>query len=178
MNGLKPIPHRAKVHSTPGTRIELSVCMKRAALLLILLGGLSLTTGCKQSDKDNFRQTADTLGQGIKNGMDTLAHKAKAGYDSLRTRSAHSADVNVTIKDDLLEVGAIRPGHAELQVRNAGSMPHNLTVVGNGLQQSFAGPIPPGETRTLPIEVSAGTYELSTDASAGKTGPHITVTVK
>ena len=157
--------------------------MKRASLattvaLLILNSLLSFSTGCKQSDKEQIRQTADTLGAGIKRGMDTLVAKTKAGIDSLRTRQAHADDVNVTIKDDLLEVGAMHPGHAELQVKNAGSTPHNLTIVGNGLQQSFAGPIPPGDTRTLPIDVKEGQYQFVSDAPAGKTPARITVTVK
>jgi hypothetical protein len=152
--------------------------MKRASILLILCGLLVFSTGCKQSDKEQFRQTADTLGQGIKNGIDTLASKAKAGIDTLRSRSAHADDVNVTIKDDVLEVAAVHPGHADLQVKNAGTMPHNLTIVGNGLQQSFAAPIAPGETRTLPIDVQQGTYQFTADAPAGKTAPKLTVTVK
>jgi hypothetical protein len=152
--------------------------MKKTALPLLLAFLLLISSGCKQSDKDSFRQTADTLGQGIKNGMDTIAAKAKAGFDSLRSRSAHADDVHVTIKDDVLEVGSMHPGHADLQVKNAGSLPHNLTVVGNGLQQSFAGPIPPGDSRTLPIDVKEGQYQFVADAPAGKTAPRITVTVK
>jgi hypothetical protein len=148
------------------------------ASVFILFAALLVSTGCKQQDKEQFRQTADTLGQGIKNGIDTLAAKTKAGIDSLRVRAAHADDVNVTIKDDVLEVAAMHPGHADLQVKNAGSMPHNLTIVGNGLQQSFAGAISPGETRTLPIDVKEGTYQFSADAPAGKTAPKLTVTVK
>lgn len=153
------------------------------ASILILFLALVVSAGCKQSDKEQFRQTADTLGQGIKNGIDTLAVKTKAGIDTLQTRMAHADDVNVTIKDDALEVGSMHPGHADLQVKNAGTMPHNLTIVGNGLQQSFAAPLAPNETRTLPIDVSKGSYRFTADApggsyAAGKSAPTIAVTVK
>ncbi|MBI5959461.1 MAG: cupredoxin domain-containing protein [Chloroflexi bacterium] len=65
----------------------------------------------------------------------------------------------------LTEWGIVMPasipaGKVVFTVTNDGTVPHNFEIEGNGVEQGFETDLAPGETRTLEIELSPGTYRI------------------
>ncbi|MBA3534529.1 MAG: hypothetical protein H0T73_21635 [Ardenticatenales bacterium] len=56
--------------------------------------------------------------------------------------------------------GTLTAGPLTFEVTNAGTMAHNFEVEGNGIEEAFESNLMPGETRTMQLDLAAGTYEV------------------
>jgi uncharacterized cupredoxin-like copper-binding protein len=54
----------------------------------------------------------------------------------------------------------VPPGPVTFSVTNAGTMEHNFEVEGQGLEKKFDAALKPGETRSLQVDLPAGTYTV------------------
>jgi plastocyanin len=52
----------------------------------------------------------------------------------------------------------VPPGSVTFSVTNAGTMEHNFEVEGQGIETKFDTNLKPGETRSLEVDLAAGTY--------------------
>lgn len=55
---------------------------------------------------------------------------------------------------------AVPAGDVAFRVRNAGSVAHNFEVEGDGVERAFPSDLAPGETRTMTVTLTPGTYEI------------------
>ncbi|MBW3633014.1 MAG: PQQ-binding-like beta-propeller repeat protein [Chloroflexi bacterium] len=51
-------------------------------------------------------------------------------------------------------------GETTFEVTNVGSVEHNFEVEGQGIEEEFAENLAPGETKTMTLDLEAGTYEV------------------
>jgi Cupredoxin-like domain len=54
----------------------------------------------------------------------------------------------------------VPPGPLTFSVTNAGTMEHNFEIEGEGIEKKFDTNLKPGETRSLPVDLPAGTYRV------------------
>jgi hypothetical protein len=54
----------------------------------------------------------------------------------------------------------VPPGPMIFSVTNAGTMEHNFEIEGEGIEKKFDTNLKPGETRSLPVDLPAGTYKV------------------
>jgi uncharacterized cupredoxin-like copper-binding protein len=54
----------------------------------------------------------------------------------------------------------VPPGPVTFSVTNAGTMEHNFEVEGQGIEKKFDAALKPGETRSLQVDLPAGTYTV------------------
>ena len=67
--------------------------------------------------------------------------------------------VEVKLSEYAVEMPLTIPiGPAAFSVTNAGTTAHNFEVEGQGLEKKFETTLKPGETRTLEVDLPAGTY--------------------
>jgi hypothetical protein len=69
--------------------------------------------------------------------------------------------VEVKLTEFVIEMPTtVPPGPVTFSVTNAGTMEHNFEVEGQGLEKKFDTPLKPGETRSLRVDLPAGTYKV------------------
>jgi hypothetical protein len=67
--------------------------------------------------------------------------------------------VEVKLTEFLIEMPTtVPPGPVTFSVTNAGTMEHNFEVEGQGIEKKFDTPLKAGETRSLRVDLPAGTY--------------------
>jgi len=67
--------------------------------------------------------------------------------------------VEVKLTEFLIEMPTtVPPGPVTFSVTNAGTMEHNFEVEGQGIEKRFDTPLKAGETRSLRVDLPAGTY--------------------
>ena len=54
----------------------------------------------------------------------------------------------------------VPPGPVTFSVTNAGTMEHNFEVEGQNIERAFETPLKPGKTRSLQVDLPAGTYTV------------------
>ena len=71
------------------------------------------------------------------------------------------AVVEVKLTEFMIEMPTTAPpGRLTFSVTNAGTMEHNFEVEGEGIEKKFDTNLKPGETRSLQVDLPAGTYTV------------------
>jgi plastocyanin len=74
---------------------------------------------------------------------------------------AEANTVQVSLVEYAIEMPDSLPaGPTVFEVTNDGSFAHNFAIEGQGIEQVFDTDLEPGETRTLEVDLQAGTYEV------------------
>jgi len=69
--------------------------------------------------------------------------------------------VEVKLTEFIIEMPTtVPPGPVAFSVTNAGTMEHNFEVEGQGFEKKFDTNLKPGETRSLRVDLPAGTYTV------------------
>lgn len=126
----------------------------RAAGIVILILGVALAAGCRQEET-----VVEPYGAG-----DTATPPAT---DTLppATDTTDTIERPNSIEVDLDEYGISMPdtipaGRTEFLVSNDGGEEHNFEIEGQGIEQEFAQHLKPGETQTMLVDLTPGTYEI------------------
>ena len=98
-------------------------------------------------------------------GREPAEAGAKGGTTTAATTTGTSAaakKIGVTEKEFKIELAstAVAPGAYELDLKNTGKIPHNLTVDGPGVAKAHTPTIAGGATATLKVTLKSGEYEL------------------
>ncbi len=81
---------------------------------------------------------------------------------SRRFGNGDSLQVRVMLDDYEIQMPEVLPsGPVELQVRNAGQVPHNIRILGQGIDESLDENLAPGESDRLRLELPTGSYEVT-----------------
>ena len=106
---------------------------------------------------DNTKKTT-------KNVSNTVAKKTKETVKAIEHKidapDADARKVNVTITDRGVQMPAsLRPGKTAFVVKNSGKQKHNFEIQGEHLDKSFWFNIAPKESKTMQVNLKAGSYE-------------------
>jgi plastocyanin len=88
------------------------------------------------------------------------AHETTTGAGT--TTAASAKKIAVTEKEFKIELPStsLAPGTYELDLKNAGKVPHDLTVAGPGVDKAHTPTIGGGATATLKVTLQAGEYDF------------------
>lgn len=99
---------------------------------------------------------------------------AKAARQGLKSPPARvqqavtERNITVRLLRERLEVPAsVAAGEVTFAVTNAGAEARGFKLSGPGLQRKLSAPLPPGQTRTLAVELRPGVYHLEAPAQGG-----------
>lgn len=144
----------------------------------IIIAAMSLHCGFAQEGpaekaKDVAADTAETV-------KDTAKTAAKGVKKAAKEVTSSTHKVNVTMTEYKFEMPATaKAGKTEFVVKNAGQRVHTFAIKGNGIDQKISPNPKPGETATLTVDLTPGTYAVScpVDFHTAK-GMKTTLTVK
>ena len=72
-----------------------------------------------------------------------------------------AADVEVLLSEFTIEMpDSVPAGTVAFEVSNTGSMAHNFEVEGEGIEEVLDDDLQPGDTETLTVELTPGTYTV------------------
>ena len=132
-------------HST-GSEIGIAQALLRRGLLLALVIASSLAA-CREGDPEREKMEKGTN------------DAANATIGDTPVRDAPSVDITVT--EDAIAFPASLPRGAHLlRIINNGTQEHNVIIEGMGAQLALPTNIQPGETKTLPANLEAGSYRV------------------
>ena len=99
---------------------------------------------------------------------------AKAARQGLKSTPARTQQAvterNITVRllQERLEVPAsVAAGEVTFAVTNAGTEARGFKLSGPGLQRELSAPLPPGQTKTLAVNLRPGVYNLEATAQGG-----------
>lgn len=96
------------------------------------------------------------------------AKAARQGVKSTPARAQQAVtERNVTVRllQERLEMPtSVAPGEVTFAVTNAGTQARGFKVSGPGLQRELSAPLPPGQTKTLAVNLRPGVYHLEAPA--------------
>ena len=102
----------------------------------------------------------------------------EAVEDAIEKPDADARKVNVTVSDKGISMPAtLKPGKTAFIVKNTGKMKHNFEIKGAEMAKSFWLAISPGESKTMQVDLKAGTYKSHCRLHEG-TEPVTTLAVK
>lgn len=85
---------------------------------------------------------------------------AQAVEDAIDKPDADARKVNVTVTDKGIQMPSnTSAGKTAFIVKNSGKQSHNFEIEGAGLKKSFWLNLAPGATKTMQVDLKAGTYE-------------------
>lgn len=135
-----------------------------ASRSVAVLLALFLLTGCGGGERDEATDTAagDTIVIPAETTTpSTTATAAESpGGAALVPSTAAGTTVLVTLAENTLamQTAAIPPGPAVFTISNAGSDEHSFEIEGPNVDRRVEGPLTAGQTATLDVMLSAGTY--------------------
>lgn len=110
---------------------------------------------------------------------------AKAAHPGVKSTPARvrqaMTERNITVRllQEHLEAPAnVTAGEVTFAVTNAGTETRGFKLSGPGLQRELQAPLPPGQTRTLAVNLRPGVYHLEAPAQGGsakRLGAELTV---
>jgi glucose/arabinose dehydrogenase/uncharacterized cupredoxin-like copper-binding protein len=81
--------------------------------------------------------------------------------EAATTPAAGGEVVTVSLVDGAIEMSdTLAAGTYTFEVTNNGTMMHNFEIEGQGMESAFEADLEPGETRSMTVELAAGTYEV------------------
>jgi plastocyanin len=92
---------------------------------------------------------------------------------STTTTTTETAQKSIAISEteyklDPSTVNVDKAGTYTVEVTNDGSVTHALEVEGNGMEEQKTGDIAPGESKSITVDLKAGTYEMYCPISGHK----------
>ncbi|MBV9998937.1 MAG: hypothetical protein JO015_07465 [Verrucomicrobia bacterium] len=128
-------------------------CLRAAGALLLLLA------------------TSGRADQPLGTAAEEAAKSAHPGLKSTPARVQQAtSERNVTVRllQERLEAPAnVTAGEVTFAVTNAGTETRGFKVSGPGLQRELHAPLPPGQTKTLAVNLRSGVYHLEAPARGG-----------
>jgi uncharacterized cupredoxin-like copper-binding protein len=124
--------------------------MKRTLLSLFALVTMIAAVGCEPSreTRENIVHTPETTTATSTGTTTTAAETA-------------SAPVQVTLSEYSIGMPATLPaGITRFEIRNAGQLPHNFEIEGEGIERELEQDLAPGESGVLEVELQPGTYRV------------------
>jgi uncharacterized cupredoxin-like copper-binding protein len=124
--------------------------MKRTLLSIFAVMTMIAAVGCEPSreTRENIVHTPETA-----TATGTSATTA-AGAPA-------TAPVRVTLNEYSIEMPATLPaGRTRFEIRNAGQLPHNFEIEGEGIEKELEQDLAAGESGTLEVDLRPGTYRV------------------
>ncbi|MEP6821721.1 MAG: cupredoxin domain-containing protein [Chthoniobacterales bacterium] len=124
---------------------------------------------------DKTKEVAKETGEVI---ADKTKEAVAAVEDAIDKPDADAKKVNVQITDKGIQMDHSLPaGKTAFIVKNTGKEKHNFEIEGTNLTKSFWLAISPGDSKTMQVDLKAGTYEADCKLHGTKE-PHVKLTVK
>ncbi len=138
-----------------------------------------------EDDKTVTEKTAeawDKTKEVAKETGEVIADKTKAAVaaveDAIDKPDADAKKVLVTITDSGIQMEkSLAAGKTAFVVKNTGKEKHNFEIEGTGMEKSFWLAIAPGDTKTMQVDLKAGSYEADCKLHGTKE-PHVKLMVK
>lgn len=127
------------------------------AAFVLLLG---LGAGCDSdddADNGNGNGTQDVVGTQDTGGGGT--QDTGGGVQDTGGAQPNQVDVSL-IEFDIIMDEELPAGPTTFVVTNDGTMPHNFTIEGNGIFETFDQNLEPGETMEMTVDLVTGTYDV------------------
>ncbi len=88
--------------------------------------------------------------------------ESKAGGEAKKPAGPAAKTVAVTETEFKVQLAqtSLAPGSYSFELKNAGKIPHNLTIVGPGVAKAATPTIGAGKTATVDAKLTKGTYDL------------------
>jgi hypothetical protein len=110
----------------------------------------------KEVSKAVVKTTKETSKAVVKKTKETV----RAIEHKIDTPDADARKVPVTITDSGVQMPAsLRPGKTAFIVKNTGKQRHNFEIEGEHLDKSFWFAIQPNATKTMQVDLKAGSYD-------------------
>ncbi len=75
----------------------------------------------------------------------------------------------VTLSEWKIDMPAeLQAGTTTFVLRNVGEFPHTIEIEGQGIEEVLEPPLQAGETKTLTVDLEAGTYEVYCPVGDGR----------
>lgn len=161
--------------------------MKTPLIIACLIAGITLLPAEEpKSDKTLGEKTAEAakkLGHGTKEAGKAVAEGAKKTADKIADAVTPDKDarrVDVTLHDGRIEMPSqLAAGKTAFVVSNSGKSKHNFAVEGQGMSDKFALNLAPGDSKTLHMDLKAGSYKAFCPvADHEDKGMHLNLVVK
>ena len=127
--------------------------MKRTLLSLFAVVTMVAATGCEPSreTRENIVHTPET----------TTSTTGTTPAATTNTAETASAAILVTLNEYSIEMPATLPaGLTKFEIRNAGQLPHNFEIEGQGIEKELEEDLAPGASGTLEVDLQPGTYRI------------------
>jgi uncharacterized cupredoxin-like copper-binding protein len=124
--------------------------------LSLAIAFLVLFTGCQRA-QERAAETAARETPATETTITPQAAPAETATETVPT----AAPVKVMLSEFKIEMPAsLKAGSVTFEVTNSGKRDHNFEVEGQGIEKKFEQNLKPGETRTMQIDLVAGTYKV------------------
>ena len=124
--------------------------MKQTFLSLSVLISMIAAVGCEPSreTRENIVHTPE------------IATATATGTTTTAGQTA-SAPIQVTLSEYAIEMpSTLPPGPTRFEIRNAGQLPHNFEIEGEGIEQMLAEDLAAGASSVLEVDLQPGTYRV------------------
>ena len=126
--------------------------MRRTLLSLFALVTMVAAAGCEPS-----RETREN----IVHTPETTTATGTATTATTTTGNTASAPVLVTLSEYSIEMPATLPaGLTKFEIRNAGQLPHNFEIEGQGIEKELDEDLAPGASGVLEVDLQPGTNRV------------------
>lgn len=158
----------------------------RASIIALAAAFLAAAVPVRAEDektvKEKTAEVWDKTKEVAKETGEIIADKTKqavaAVEDAVDKPDADAKMVNVQITDQGIEMDqSLAAGKTAFVVKNTGKEKHNFEIEGSNLEKSFWLAISPGDSKTMQVDLKAGTYEADCKLHGTKE-PHVKLTVK
>lgn len=137
------------------------------AISLAVVYGEDKSVGEKSAEVwDKTKETSKEVGNAV---VKKTKEAVAAVEDAIDKPDADARKVNVTVTDKGVQMPTSLPaGKTAFIVKNTGKEKHNFEIEGPSLDKSFWLAIAPGASKTMQVELKAGTYEADRKLNDGK----------
>lgn len=106
---------------------------------------------------EQTKETAKEVGSAV---ADKTRETVARIEDAIEKPDDDARKVNVQVTDSGVQMPkTLSPGKTALVVKNTGKQKHNFEIKGGNLEKSFWFNLEPEQTKTMQVELSAGSYE-------------------
>jgi uncharacterized cupredoxin-like copper-binding protein len=124
--------------------------MKRTLLSFFAVVTMIAAVGCEPSreTRENIVHTPETTTATATSATTTAGVQA-------------TAPVQVTLSEYSIEMPATLPaGRTRFEIRNAGQLPHNFEIEGQGIEEELEEDLAAGQSGVLEVDLQPGTYRV------------------
>ena len=128
--------------------------MKRTLLSLFALVTLVAAVGCEPSreTRENIVHTPE---------ITTATATGTTATATATAAETASAPIQVTLSEYSIEMPATLPeGLTRFEIRNAGQLPHNFEIEGQGIEKMLEEDLAAGASALLEVDLQPGTYRI------------------